>query len=189
MVLCVGWFGKRVWRNSQKADGVNVRQSAAPVMTANPTVNIYPPAPAPKTTFQQAQERNRIDPKEAEERRLNQLERELHTRIVEVKLIHTNDPVEYAEEMSEAVEGIRGFFMTFPELRYLNVEILKPLLGPEFDRETRETASYVWRKVESSRADLEHPCEALVNAMVEHLLKLRVRSSRTIREFENSLPK
>jgi hypothetical protein len=188
-------LGSRKKRNS----GVTVQQTASPVMTQNfqPTINIHPPsAPPTKGAFRAVQEQNTFSKEEAEERRLTQLEHSLHQLIVAVKLIHVDSEVRCAEKIAYTVADICGFFRNFPELRHLNVELLREFCSDDFPKEVRQAAINVWaetarswRKADTeTRASIEPPCDLLVKGIVGQLLLLRVRPNRTMKEFEDSLP-
>lgn len=125
------------------------------------------------------------------------MENELHHLIVAVRLIHTDSEVRCAEKIAYAVTDICGFFRTFPELRHLNVELLRELCSDDFSKEVRQAAIDVWAQAERSRREadtetrggMEAPCDLLVTGIVSQLLLLRVRPNRTMKEFEDSLPR
>jgi len=190
-VLFIGWLFKRVFSDKRMAEPTvqqHAHQSFQPTININ-TAGAAPVLPSGRASFRSAQERNAISPEEAKERLLSQLENQLDMRIVDIELIHTSDIDEFVQKMQSAIWGIKGFFETHPELRPLNLELLKPLVNDDFYRHMKQEARIEWANRRFAESEQQHPCVTLVNEMVEHLLMLRVRRDRTMKDYRATIPR
>ena len=162
--------------------------------TFQPTINIHAaPGPPFKTTFQAAQERNTLNSEASEEHKLAQLEKELHRLIGDMKLIHSSKLDECTEQVLKVIEDIKGFFTNFTEIRNLNLRILKPFYSNDFRSNLNAGARVYWNETPQLLEEGEDfdvvsdPCETLVGSLVKSLLELRVRPTRTMKDYEDSL--
>jgi hypothetical protein len=191
--MFIGWLLKKFRKSPRKqSKNTSIQQTASPTVTQ--TVHVHPPDAAPsKTSFQAAREQNEVSSEEAEERRLVQLEKELHRLIEEVKLISTSDETLCVSRLITAVRDICGFFKGHPDLRHRNLSLLKFLCCDDFaeivKNEAREAFNpnpYAQRIKDSPE---QHPCDAIVNPLLDSLLNLKARPGRTMKDYEDSLSK